>query len=196
MPHLLAIAAGIALAAACGFRVFLPLLAASLAAKFDYIHPSSSFAWIESTPAIVLLSVATVLELAAYYIPWLDHLLDTIASPAAVVAGIVAAAAAFGDVNPAIKWTAAIIAGGGAAGTIQAATVLTRAVSGGTTAGLGNPIVATIELFFSLLLSLLAILLPIVALIATVAILLAVLRRIARYVAGRRRTVADGPQHV
>ena len=184
---LVPIGAGIALAAACGFRIFLPLLAASLAAKFDYINPSASFAWIESTPAIILFSVATLFELAAYYIPWLDHALDTIATPAAVVAGVVAAAAAFGDVHPAFKWTAAIIAGGGAAGTIQAATVLTRAVSGGTTAGLGNPIVATIELFFSLLLSLLAVLLPILALIVTVAILLAVLRRIARFVANRRR---------
>jgi hypothetical protein len=89
-------------------------------------------------------------------------------------------------VHPAFKWTAAIIAGGGAAGTIQAATVLTRGASAGTTGGLGNPIVSTIELFFSLLLSLLAILLPILALIATVAILLWVFRRIARYVTDRR----------
>jgi hypothetical protein len=166
MPNFLAIAAGIALAAACGFRVFLPLLAASLAAKFDYIDPSSSFEWIESGPAIILFSVATAFELAAYYIPWLDHALDTIASPAAVAAGTVAAGAVlpFGDqLHPAVHWAAALVAGGGAAGAVQAGTVGLRAASGATTGTLGNPVVATIENVLSTVLSVLAIVVPILA---------------------------------
>src|SRR5687768_595489 len=115
METLVAIAAGIALAAACGFRVFLPLLATAIAARAGYINPSGGFDWLDSNNALALFGAASVAEVAGYYIPWFDHALDTIASPAAVIAGTVAAAAAFGDVHPAMKWSAALIAGGGAA---------------------------------------------------------------------------------
>jgi hypothetical protein len=123
-------------------------------------------AWVGSPPALVLLAVASAVEVAAYYIPVVDHMLDTIATPAAVVAGTVAAGALLpggAQLHPAIKWAAALIAGGGAAGVVQAGTVSARAVSGATTATVGNPVVATIENIFSVVLSVLAILLPILA---------------------------------
>ena len=186
MEIIVAIAAGIALAAACGFRVFLPLTAAAIAARTGYIHPSASFAWLGSNTAIALLGAATVMEILAYYIPWIDHVLDTIASPAAVVGGTVVAAAAFGDIHPAFKWTAALVAGGGAAATIQAGTVATRALSGVTTAGVGNPVVSTLEWIGSLLVSILAVLLPILALILVVVLLAFVARRLVRIL--RRRS--------
>jgi hypothetical protein len=179
MELLTAIAAGIALAAACGFRVFLPLMATSIAARAGYIDPSHGFEWLNSNVALALFGAASVAEVAGYYIPWIDHALDTIASPAAVIAGTFVAAAAFGDIHPAIKWSAALIAGGGAAAAVQGGTVATRAVSGGTTGGLGNPIVATVELIASIVMSILAIVVPILALIVTI-ILLIVLFRIAR----------------
>ena len=69
---------------------------------------------------------ATLLEIAAYYIPWFDHLLDTIATPAAVVAGMVASASVMVDLPPVLKWGVALIGGGGAAGLLQGATVLLR----------------------------------------------------------------------
>ena len=184
---LTAIAAGVALAAACGFRVFLPLMATSLAARAGYIDPSSGFEWLDSNVAIAMFAAAAVAEVAAYYIPWLDHALDTIASPAAVVAGTVAAAAAFGDVHPALKWSAALIAGGGAAAAVQGGTVATRAVSGGTTGGLGNPIVATFELLASAVMSILAIVVPIVALILTLVLLFFVYRVVRRFLRTRRQ---------
>ena len=190
MELLPAIAAGVALAAACGFRVFLPLLATSLAARGGYIDPSGGFEWLDSNVAIAMFGTAAVAEVAAYYIPWLDHALDTIASPAAIVAGTVAAAAAFGDVHPALKWSAALVAGGGAAAAVQGGTVATRAVSGGTTGGLGNPIVATVELIASVVMSILAVLVPILALILTLVLLVFVYRVARRFFRARRERQA------
>lgn len=184
---LTAIAAGVALAAACGFRVFLPLMATSLAARAGYIDPSSGFEWLNSNVALALFGAAAVAEVGGYYIPWFDHALDTIASPAAVIAGTIVAAAALGDVHPAIKWSSALIAGGGAAAAVQGGTVATRAVSGGTTGGLGNPVVATVELFASLVLSILAILVPILALVVTIVLLFFVLRVVRRFLRTRRQ---------
>ena len=187
MELLTAIAAGVALAAACGFRVFLPLMATSLAARGGYIDPSSGFEWLDSNVALAMFGTAALAEVVAYYVPWLDHALDTIASPAAVIAGTIAAAAAFGDVHPALKWSAALIAGGGAAAAVQGGTVATRAVSGGTTGGLGNPVVATFELIASLVMSILAIVVPILALVLTIVVLFFVYRVARRFWRSRRQ---------
>lgn len=168
MDTLLAICAGIGLAAACGFRVFVPLLVASLAAREGYISPSASLTWIGSTPALLILLAATVAEVAAYYIPWVDNALDTVASPAAVIAGTLAAAAAFGNVDPAYKWALAIIAGGGAAALVQGSSVATRALTSVTTGGFGNSSVSTGEAVGAVVLAVIAILLPLLALVLVV----------------------------
>lgn len=160
---LLSVALGIGLAAAVGLRVFLPLAITAAAAALGYIDLSPSFAWLAGTPALVTLSVATVLELLAYYIPGVDNLLDAIATPAAVVAGAVVAAAVMADLPPLVKWTTAIIAGGGAAGVTQGLTALLRAKSTAMTGGVGNGVVATGELGGSILLTLLAIAAPVIA---------------------------------
>jgi hypothetical protein len=99
---------------------------------------AKDFAWIATTPALVALATATVMEIAAYYVPWLDRALDVIATPAAVVAGVITTAALMTDISPVIRWALAIVAGGGVAGAVQASTVLVRLKSGVTTAGVGN----------------------------------------------------------
>ena len=104
-----------------------------------------------------------ILEVLAYYIPWLDNLLDTIATPSAVIAGTMMSAAVMGDVDPVIKWSISTIAGGGSSGTIQLGTVATRAVSTGTTGGLANPIVSTMEFIASIFMVILALLAPFLA---------------------------------
>ena len=190
MNTALAICAGIALAAACGFRVFVPLLATALAAHLGYITPSPGMAWIGGTPALIILSVATVAEILGYYIPWVDHLLDTITSPAAVLAGTLAAAAAFGNIDPAVKWALALIAGGGAAAVFQTGTVVARAASGATTAGVANPIVSTIENIGAIILSALAILLPILA-IALLLIMAAVMLKLYRWFRRRKQQMPE-----
>jgi hypothetical protein len=161
----LSICLGIGLSAACGFRVFVPLLGLSLAALTGHVHLDAGFAWIGTTPAVIAFSVATVLEIAAYYIPFIDNLLDTIAVPAASLAGMLVAALAMTDVDPFWRWTLAIIAGGGMAMSTQLATTKLRAVSSATTAGAGNPVLATIEAIVAFVLSAVSVLWPVLALL-------------------------------
>ena len=190
MDVIVAICAGVALAAACGFRVFLPLLGLSVGVATDALNAGPGMEWVGSPTALIVLGVASALEVAAYYIPVVDHLLDTIASPAAVVAGTVVAGVLlpFGDeIHPAVKWAAALIAGGGAAGVVQAGTVATRALSGATTGTVANPVVATIENVCSLVLSILAVVVPIVAALVVVLVIAWVVRAIGRW---RRRRAA------
>lgn len=179
---LLSIALGVGLAAAVGLRVFLPLFVMSLAAHSGYLELSAQFEWLASLPAMVMLGVASFLEILAYYVPGIDNLLDTIATPAAVVAGTVAAAAVMTDLPPIVKWTTAIIAGGGAAGLTQGVTALLRAKSTALTGGFGNPLLATGELGGSVLFAVLAIAAPLVALVLLVLFCWLVVRLARRFV--------------
>ncbi|MCC7375933.1 MAG: DUF4126 domain-containing protein [Verrucomicrobiales bacterium] len=172
METALNILAGLGLAAACGFRVFVPLFIASMSIHAGLIVPTAEFSWLGSVPAMVTFGVATGLEIAAYYIPWLDHALDTLASPAAVVAGSIVAASFVSDMDPFFKWTLAIIAGGGLAATVQAVSVAVRGVSFSLTGGLANPAVATAELGGAVAASALAVVAPWMAFFGIAAVLL------------------------
>ena len=88
MEAVLSVCMGLGLSAACGLRVFLPLLVMNLAARAGWLGLSPGFEWIGETPALIAFGVATAVEIAAYYVPWLDNLLDVVSSPAAVVAGV------------------------------------------------------------------------------------------------------------
>lgn len=156
---------GIGLSAACGFRVFVPLLGLSAAGLSGHLALAPGFEWIGTWPALAAFAFATLLEIGAYYIPWLDHLLDTMASPAAILAGTLATASLIGTTDPLLKWSLAIIAGGGAAGLVQAGTVALRTLSGLLTAGLGNFLVSTGELAAAILFTILAIVVPVLALV-------------------------------
>ena len=186
---LLSLGLGIGLAAACGFRVFVPLLVLSVAARYGYVPLAGGWDWLATTPATIAFASATVLEVAGYYVPWFDHLLDTIATPAAVVAGMVTSASILGDLPPLLKWTAVVIGGGGAAALVQGSTVALRAGSGVATAGLANPVVASVELFGATATAILAIALPLLALLVAVAFV-AILFRLSRRVLRRRRVPA------
>lgn len=160
---LLTVCLGIGLSAACGFRIFVPMLVLSIATRAGHVELATGFDWIGSTPALITFSVATVLEIGAYYIPWLDNVLDSMASPVAVVAGTVVTASVVTDVSPLMQWAMGLIAGGGAAGAVQATTVVARGASSAGTGGLGNPVVATAELGGSLFMSVLSVFLPLLA---------------------------------
>jgi|AP95_1055475.scaffolds.fasta_scaffold44867_2 hypothetical protein len=168
---LIAFSIGIGLAAACGFRIFLPPLILSLAARFEWVELGSDMLWLGDTWVTLILAAATLVEIGAYYIPWLDNLLDTIATPAAVVAGSSVMAASLDGMHPALQWSLAIIAGGGASGTMQVGTVATRALSTATTGGLANPLVSTGEAGACLACSLLAVFLPVLALVVVTGML-------------------------
>jgi len=163
MDTLLGVMAGIGLSAACGFRVFVPLLVISLGALSGHLELSPGFHWLGSWPAVIAFSVATVIEIAAYYIPVVDNVIDTIASPAAVVAGTILTASCVTHLDPFMRWTLALIAGGGTAALVQGATVVGRAMLTGTTGGLGNHALATGELAGSVVTSSLAFIAPTLA---------------------------------
>ncbi|HXB18705.1 MAG TPA: DUF4126 domain-containing protein [Steroidobacteraceae bacterium] len=159
----LAVAMGVGLAAAVGFRVFLPMLVLSIGAYTGHLTLSSGLAWLGTPAALVMLSVAAVIEILAYYIPGVDNALDLIAAPAALIAGTVVSAAVMTDVPPMVRWTTAVIAGGGAAGAVHSLTSLLRAKSTVMTVGLGNHAIATGELAGALIVSLLALAAPLAA---------------------------------
>ena len=182
----LSIVLGVALAAATGFRVFLPMLIVSGAAYTGHLHLDDSFAWLGTPSALIMLGVAAVAEVLAYYIPIVDNLLDTLATPAAFVAGTIVSAAVMIDAPPMVKWTAAVIAGGGIAGLTQGMTGILRAHSTVLTGGLGNPIIATAELGGAALISLVALAAPTIAIALVVVFLIVALRLVRRRFRGAR----------
>lgn len=142
---IIAVAIGIGLAASCGFRVFVPMLVAAIAAKTGLLPLNESFIWLGSWAAIIALVTATVVEIIAYYIPFIDNLLDTITTPLAIGAGTLLLTSVLPIDNELLKWITGLIVGGGTAATVQGGTVLTRLASTKLTAGVGNHVVATGE---------------------------------------------------
>jgi hypothetical protein len=140
-----AVAIGIGLAASAGFRVFVPMLVAAIAAKAGILPLNESFQWLSSWTSIAILGTATIVEILAYYIPVVDNLLDTVATPLAVGAGTLLLTSVLPIDSELMKWITGAAVGGGSAAVVQSGSALTRLTSTKMTAGLGNPVVATVE---------------------------------------------------
>ncbi|MEE6186436.1 hypothetical protein PIECOFPK_02614 [Mycovorax composti] len=179
-----AAALGIALAACCGFRVFVPMLIAGLAAKFNLFQFSESFAWLATTPALIALGVATLFEIAGYYIPFIDNILDTIATPLAAIAGTILAASVFPINSEWMRWIMGIIAGGGSAGLIAAGTGLMRLFSSKTTLGTGNAVVATTENTAAVGGSILAFIIPVIMAVLFLLFILWIIKKLVKRLSG------------
>lgn len=190
MESLLSIALGIGLAAAAGFRIFVPLLVAGIAARSGFLPLTEGFQWLASTPALLTLGSAAVFEALAYFIPGVDHALDLVAGPAAIGAGVIASASVMADIPQAVMWPVAIIAGGGVAGLTKGTTALLRAKSGVMTAGLANPLVAAIETVGATGIAILAVVVPLLCLAAILALLYWATRKAGRLLFGRGRESA------
>ncbi|MBJ9741417.1 DUF4126 domain-containing protein [Acinetobacter oleivorans] len=190
METILGLCIGVGLSAACGFRVFVPLLVMSIATMMGWFEPSKGFEWLAMPSVCLALAVATVCEVAAYYIPWVDNALDTVATPAAMIAGtLTTMAVTSGEMSQFAGWAAAIIVGGGTAGVVQMSTVAARGVSTATTGGLGNFVVATGEWIGAILLSVSALLVPaLVAVVVLIAVILAV-----RWIRHKKQEQAHSP---
>jgi hypothetical protein len=184
----LSIVLGIGLAAATGFRVFLPMLIVSGAANTGHLSLGDSFVWLGTPAALTMLGVAALAEIVAYYIPGIDNLLDALATPAAFLAGTILSAAVMTDLPPMVKWTAAVIAGGGVAGLTQAVTAMLRANSTVVTGGLGNLVIASVELAGALLVSLLALAAPLVAIVVVILFLWLAIRLLQQLLRGAHRS--------
>jgi len=159
---IVAVALGIGLSASTGFRVFIPLLIAGVAARMGVLPLNESFLWISSNMALITFGVAALFEVAAYYIPFVDNLLDTIAMPLAIGGGTLLAASVLPIDEGFMRWITALIVGGGASAVVQGGTSALRLISSGTTAGIGNPIVSTGENAAAIGFPLMVILMPVV----------------------------------
>ena len=166
MTMVLALLMGLGLAAACGLRVFVPVLVLGVAARLGWVSLLPSFDWLSSDDALLMLAVATLLELTGYLVPGLDHALDVIASPAALIAGTVVMASMLTETDPWVRWCLAAIAGGGVAGLVQASTVTTRAGSTLLTGGVANPMLGLVESIIAAIVSILAMALPVLLAVA------------------------------
>lgn len=192
LPYVLSAFIGIGLAAATGFRVFLPMFAVSLASYLNWIPMNENFEWLSGLPTLITTGIATVAEILAYYIPLIDHLLDTISIPMATVAGSVLFASQFADLGTFPQWALALIAGGGTAATISSGFAGIRAASTATTGGLGNSVVGTTETAGAGIMTILAIAMPILAGICTIILVVLVIvygRKALRKLRGKKNTV-------
>lgn len=168
MELILALCMGIGLSSACGYRIFMPPLIINIACHAGYMNLNPDFNWLTSEVAFFVLLIASGLEIGAYYVPWLDNLLDTISVPTSVIAGTILTASFITNTHPLLAWTLSAIVGGGASGLTSASTGLLRLGSTGMTGGLANPIISTVENFLSLILSILSIVLPIIMIVLIV----------------------------
>jgi hypothetical protein len=180
------LALGVALAAACGLRIFVPLLVVGAASALGWVEVTGDLAWIGRAPALTVLGAATVVEVAAYHVPWLDNALDWLGAPVAVAAGTLMAAALLPEGDPLLRWSAAALAGGGAAGAVHAGTAMLRKASTLGTGGLANPLLAFAEAVGAFVVSLVAVALPLLAVALAALAVAAALRWL------RRRAAAAG----
>ncbi len=167
---------GIGLSAAVGFRIFVPMLVVSLASMVGVIHLAPGFQWMGTPVAALVFAVATLVELLSFLVPWISNALDSIATPAATIAGVIMMAAVLTDMDPLLRWALAIIAGGGVALTVQGATVVTRAVAAGSTGGIANPVVGILEAIGALVVTVTTIVIPAIMGILILIVVLLLLR--------------------
>jgi len=192
IPYLISLFVGVGLAAATGFRVFLPIFLISLGSYLGWFPLAASFSWMSGISVVIGTGIAMICEIAAYYLPFIDNVLDSITVPLATVAGTILVAGQFTEINSFVQWALALIAGGGTAATISAAMAGTRALSSSTTAGIANPIVSTVETLFSTIMSFISIFLPILA-IVLVAILLLMTYKFSKKIWNKLQTKPKQP---
>ncbi|VAW10400.1 FIG00652041: hypothetical protein [hydrothermal vent metagenome] len=178
---------GLGLAASVGFRVFLPLFALSLATYFNVWELNESWQWIGSVAALITLGVATIVEIFAYFIPWVDNVLDGMAVPLAAIAGTAVMVSTVAGLDPVVTWSLAIIAGGGTATAIKGAGATTRLASTATTGGVANPIVSVVETGTAVVVTTASIFAPFLAAVLVI-IILFIIFRIYRKLRPRVRT--------
>lgn len=183
-----AVAIGIGLSASCGFRVFVPMLVASIAARMGIFPLNEAFQWLSSWPAIICFATATILEIGAYYIPFIDNLLDTITTPLAVGAGTLLVTSVLPVDNDMLKWIMGFIIGGGAAATVQGGSVITRLASTKLTAGAGNAVVSTGEHAAAFGTSILSVFVPLIMVSLLIVLVIYIILKSGRKIFSRGKT--------
>ena len=157
---------GLALAATCGLRAFLPLFVVSLLSHLGHIELSDGFEWMSSTSAVAGLGAAVLLELLADKIPVVDHVLDTVADVVKPLAAMVAAASVMTELDPMLSTVVGLVLGGTMAQGVHLVKAKLRLLSSALTATVANPFVSIIEDILALMATILAFLLPVLLFVA------------------------------
>lgn len=181
MEVILQVLIGIGLSATCGFRIFVPLLVAGLAGMNGYLEFSSGFDWIASYPAVIIFGVATLIEIIAYFIPYIDNLLNAVSLPISIIAGIILTASVITDIHPILQWSLAIIAGGGVATVTSLVSNGTHAASTALSGGVANPAVSAAESGVSMITAVLAIVLPVLVVLLLILLVVVAVRLLRKY---------------
>ena len=168
---------GIGLSTATGFRILVPFACLSAAAIYGDVALPENLAWLDAGPVFIGLLVGTLVEVAAYYIPWVNDALDTIELPASVIAGTYLTGSFAADLPTLMQWSLALLAGGGIAGSINGLTGVTRLATNSATGGLATPVTASMEWMSALVLTILALTVPLLALALAVFLTVFVIKR-------------------
>ncbi len=167
---LLAVLLGLGLSASTGLNTFLPLLLLSAAARFQIagIELGQRFDWLSSDVAIIVLIVASIVEIVGDKIPAVDHFLDSIGTFVRPLAATVATASVLtgADVNPTVAAVVGIMIGAPTSLGFHTLKAGTRVASSAATLGCANPILSLIEDAISLALTVVAIFVPLAVPIA------------------------------
>ncbi len=195
MELFISICIGIGLAASSGFRIFLPMLAANVASLSGFHDFGSGFEWLNTWTAFGILLTATLAEITAYYIPWLDNLLDHIALPIAIASGtLLSTSFISADMAPALRWGLGLLAGGSTAGLIHSGMGLLRLGSTATTGGLGNSFVTTAENGAAITFSILPFVIPILLAVIVILLVIFIIGKLLKSVNRRKIPVGSGPE--
>lgn len=173
-PMIISVCLGLALTACCGFRIFIPLLGTSLAIHFGWITVPADMQWLGESIAIVCFSTAALIEIVAYYVPFLDNILDFAAAPLSIIAGtlLMFSLLPVGANKGLLAWGIALVAGGAPSGTIQIGSGLVRLFSTKATVGTGNSLVASAENTAAILGTILSFIIPVIMTILLVLLVL------------------------
>ena len=160
------------LSAACGFRIFIPPLTYGLLYKADLVQLGEGWDWVGNDWVIAVLALAALIEIIGNLVPWIDNLLDVLATPTAIFAGTTLSAVSLSEIDPGLKWMLSVMSGVLVTGGFQLSTVTLRGFSSIFTGGLLNPIISFIEDIISLGISIAIILSPLIGILIVILIAL------------------------
>src|SRR5688500_15014514 len=186
MSVLLAVAAGVVLAASAGLRAFVPLFAVGVASRTLGWDLATEMQWLASNTALTCFGIASALEVAGDKIPVVDHALDAVHTIIGPIAGALVGLSVWLHCPPGVAAVLALAVGAPIAGGVHLVAATTRVKSSVVSGGTLNPVASTVEDGVTVGAIAIAIFAPLLAL--AVAILLFVV--VGRFVAKRLRRSA------
>ena len=157
------LAMGLALAATCGLRAFLPLFAIGCLGATGQIELAQPYEWMQRPIALIGLGAAVLLEIAGDKFPLVDHLLDSAAVVVKPIAAMVASASVMTEMDPMVTAVVGLLVGGTLAEGVHLVKAKARLWSSALTASLANPVLSLLEDAVAVVATIVAILAPLLA---------------------------------